>query len=108
MKTLDVTGLSGDRIALLLEVHMGWYAEVKSPIDTRPGTWEAKHPQITITSSSIAPHSLRKLVNYDFAIEGQLYVLKTIDAQTRHEHGSGYPGDTGTTLIPEIRIVFAP
>lgn len=108
MKTLDVTGMRGDEIAVLVETHWGWYASVKSPADHKPGSWEANHPRIVMTGRDIPITALRKLINYDFCIEGQLFNLASCGGETRADHGSGYPGDTGTTYIPEIRIVYQP
>lgn len=105
MKTLDVTGLEPSQISDLIEAHTGWRPSCK--VGPAPWMW-GDRTVIILTDRTIPITALRKLVNYDFCIEGQLFNLSDCSGHTREEHGSGYPGDTGTTYIPEIRVVYQP
>lgn len=101
MKTLDITGLTGEQIKDLVETHTGWRPTVLSPSETR--SWS---PSMSLTSGSIPVSALRKIINYDFADEGKLFSLAQGEGYTCESHGSGWPGDTGTTYVPEVRFVY--
>lgn len=106
MKTLDVSGLEPAQVSDLIETHMGWRPTCK--IGRGPYSWNPDHVAIMLTDRSIPITALRKLINYDFSIEGQLFSLSDCSGKTCEDHGSGYPGDTGTTYIPEILFVYEP